>query len=248
MRKKNKIFKFNKKLSVFRPLFILALFFSFPQNVNAQETYLTTSDQFKIYYDYEKVPEEKGCILLIHGWGMNSGEWSIIKNDLLRAKWSILAIDLRGHGSSINKGNEQFFYDELGAHELGVFQKDVEAAMSFLLPNHENIWIMGSSIGANLGLRHAAQDSNVSGLALFSPGLAYGNLTTQKAVRQYGKRPLLIVSSEKDYPSGADSQKLYELAIGKKELISLKKKEHGTGLLRLYPDLTGKIIEWLNSI
>lgn len=231
---------------VFLPVFFLLLgvIFCMPGGW-AEEGFLQASDGFKIFYEYETVPEEEGCVLLVHGWGMNSGEWSSFKGDLLNDGWSVLAIDLRGHGSSIDHDGEQFLYEELKPNQFTRLEKDVQAALDFASARHGKVWLMGSSIGANLALRVAAGNAGVKGLVLFSPAYAYGNLTTRNAIRKYGDRPVMIIASEEDPPSGIDAPNLHAKATGRKKLVLSRRKEHGTGLFKAEPGLRDTILDWM---
>ena len=63
-------------------------------------TFLKTKDGFKIYYEFLKRDDNKPVLVFIHGWMMN---WTCFKKEIEHFKrkgYSVLYLDLRGHGKS----------------------------------------------------------------------------------------------------------------------------------------------------
>src|SRR5213079_1745706 len=98
---------------------------------------------------------------------------------------------------------------------------DVRAAKAFLRERPEVIpnafGIAGASIGANMAVIDAGDDPAVQSIALLSPGLEYRGLRTEAAMKKFGARPALLVSSTKDPYAWRSVRELATLGAGARE-------------------------------
>ena len=197
------------------------------QNINTG--YLMTSDDISISYQYNKIDSDK-AVLLLHMLSGNKDDWKGLPN-ILNKKFSTLAIDLRGHGSS-GLNWEDFSEDDFKNMLL-----DVDEAKNFLeYEGYKEIYIVGASIGANLAV-NSYDKTFVKKVVLLSPGISYRNIVFEEKNLDSN---VLIVSSKDDIKSYKFSRNL-----PKAKLLEFDSGGHGTDLLFNHPELNSKIFEFL---
>ena len=201
---------------------------------------LTTEDNLSISYIYNKVNSDKAVVLL-HMLNRNKNDWNTFALKLNQNNFSTLAIDLRGHGES--DGDWESFSEE-GFNNMIL---DVKSAKEFLdQENYSEVYIVGGSIGANIALRYAANDSSIKKVVLLSPSVIYRGITTLDILNDY-KGKMLIATGSRDIQSYEGSQQLNQLFEGKKELLVYNTGIHGIILLLNYNELNNKVIEFLKD-
>src|SRR3954469_16782574 len=113
-------------------------------------------------------------------------DWAAAGARLADAGYAVIAIDFRNGGDAT----------------AASLELDVRAAKAFLRERPEvipNVFgVAGASIGANMAVIDAADDSAVQTIVLLSPGLDYRGLRTEAAIKKFGGRAALLVSSTKD--------------------------------------------------
>lgn len=171
-------------------------------------------------------------IVLLHMLSRTHEDWQAAGSRLADAGYAVAAIDFRNAGDA-------------DASALGF---DVKAAKAFLrerpevMPN--SIGIAGASIGANMAVIDAADDPGVQSIALLSPGLDYRGLRTEAAVKKFGARPALLVSSTKDSYAWRSVRQLASTGPGTREVRLTDVRAHGTVLLARDPDLAAALVDW----
>ncbi len=178
-------------------------------------------------------------VILLHMLEKDRNSWGSFPATLNAEGYSVLAIDLRGHGESA--------LDARGftANDFNSMTRDVKAAKDFLTKEGaDSIYIIGASIGANTALNYAASDKSVRAVVLLSPGLDYRGVNTGSSIKTYGGRELLIVASEGDSYS-ADSSRRLDSVARSSELMVYPGNEHGTNMFASKP-LDELIVQWLN--
>jgi dienelactone hydrolase len=190
---------------------------------------------------YEPSVRPAPAVILVHMLGRSRRDWDAFASRLAGSGIGALAIDLRGHGDSphVPSGGDGPDYASM--------VKDVAAARRYLASRGDvrpsRIGIAGASIGANLAALEAASDSAVASVALLSPSLDYRGLRIEAAVRKYGNRPMLLVSSDDD-PYAHRSAMDLEKTGGTRELLSLIGAGHGTTMLMRSPELPQALVDW----
>lgn len=188
------------------------------------------------------------CVILVHMLTRSRDDWQALGSRLADAGIAALAIDLRGHGASGPDPRA----DPAAAQDLSPDVLDVQAARAFLASRPDlgvtSVGIAGASIGANLAALAAAADPGIRSIALLSPGLDYRNLHTDAALRKYGPRPLLMVSSEEDGYSTRSVRRLQKAAgAGNRDVLVLNGAGHGTMMLSRQPDLVARLVAWFQQ-
>ncbi len=214
------------------------------------EVNFKTDDGFVIYGDFYKPTSPNGkSIILLHMLRTDKSYWVDFANSLKDKGYYVLAIDLRGHGKSLNKNDQKITWQQFNENDFKNMVLDVKAAKLFLLENglnEKNIGIIGASIGANTALNYAASDEEIRFVALLSPGLDYRGVKTEEAIKVYD-RPIFIAASKEDEPSASSSLKLYDLAVGKKELKMYENAGHGTWMFSK-TNLKDELISWIEEV
>jgi alpha-beta hydrolase superfamily lysophospholipase len=176
------------------------------------------------------------AVVLVPMLGRSKDDWQPVADRLADAGVTALAIDLPGLG---NPGD---------AKTLQAWHTDVIAAVGYLSARSEvrasSIGVAGASLGANLAALAAAADSRVRSIALVSPSLDYQGVRIEGALRQYGSRPALLLSSSRDPYGARSARELARDAPGIRELRWSDTVAHGTVLLSRDPDTAAALIEW----
>jgi acetyl esterase/lipase len=181
---------------------------------------------------YETTRRPAPGVVLLHMLHRTHEDWDATAQHLADAGFAVVAIDFRSSAS-----------DDLIA--LGM---DVKAAKAFLRERPEvvptSLGIAGASIGANLAILDAADDSGVRSVALLSPGLDYRGLRIEAAMKKYGGRPALLAGSTKDPYAWRSIRQLASVGPGSREVRLIDAVGHGTTLLARDPELLGALVDW----
>ncbi len=207
-----------------------------------EDVELTASDGMKVSAFFLKGGQEKGpAVVLLHMLGRSKEDWEPILEEFLlpKTKCSYLAIDFRGHGKSIAKGQETLSWRSLSEADFQDMIKDVKAAVDYLRARDdvdgERIAIVGASIGANVAINYAVGDEKIKGVALLSGALDYRGVKTAKAIADYGLRPIFIAAAGEDAPAGANLDMMAAQAKGRKTIRVFPGNIHGTRLFGVHP-------------
>ncbi len=184
--------------------------------------------------------------LLLHMMPSTKESWNEFATLLHERGFEVLAIDLRGHGESINKDGKKIDYREFTDEEHRESLQDIAAAKDFLTQkgaDTSRLAIAGASIGANLALLWASMDEDVRLLVLLSAGVDYRGIKTPELARKY-RNPVYILASEKDTRNSASSSRiLFGMFPRDKKLNIIQGSSHGTDMFG--PDIMEDIMEWI---
>ncbi|MEK7388251.1 MAG: alpha/beta fold hydrolase [Elusimicrobiota bacterium] len=138
---------------------------------------LRSADGWTLEATYRPARPGRPTLILAHGVGSARAEWSRLAERLALKGVGTLAVDLRGHGGSLNGPWGRADFTSFDARsEWPRAEADVRAAASWLelrgVPR-ESIAFGGASIGANLAAAVAADASRAPFLLLLSPGTDY---------------------------------------------------------------------------
>jgi dienelactone hydrolase len=178
-------------------------------------------------------------VLLLHMNGGRRQDWAEVAPEMAANGYAALAIDMRGFG------------DTGGSVDWDAAAGDAQAAWAYLAGREDVVEsqtaAVGASIGSSMALVAGANEAEINTVVLLSPGLDYFGVTTDDAVVTYGERPLLIVASEEDSLSADSSRALHDLAVGEARLEMYEGAGHGSNMFAAQPELTGLIVEWLDT-
>ncbi|KKR10407.1 MAG: hypothetical protein UT37_C0002G0016 [Parcubacteria group bacterium GW2011_GWA2_39_18] len=207
---------------------------------------LLSEDNLNLVGNYYPSESDTKGVLLLHIYRRSKEDWKDFAELLNRAGYKVLAMDLRGHGES--EGDIQKIFSQDSSL---IISKDVGLAVDFLKKDGaKNIFIIGASIGANAALIYGAK-YGPAGIALLSPGFDYHGINIEVSMKNYSS-PIFLVASEDDSYSAQTVKKIYDVSPALKNdkaLILYKKAGHGTNMFgQEFPDLSERLVEWLNSI
>lgn len=177
-----------------------------------------------------------GAVLLIHQLGSNRAEWGRLVERLQQPPAiEVLAIDLRGHGDSVQgPASERQTWEGFGedpARWAGL-ANDTFAAVQYLLNSGaiHSVVVVGSSIGASAAAagvvlfderrNERRGDQQVTGLAMISPGLDYHGINAVRPMEEYAglvtvpPRTAWMMTGERDEDSARALTTLVAAARG----------------------------------
>ncbi|MDP1694256.1 MAG: alpha/beta fold hydrolase [Candidatus Woesearchaeota archaeon] len=207
---------------------------------------LLTEDQVKIAATYYETTSEKG-ILLVHMYGQTRQSWRDIALFFQENGYQMLAIDLRGHGQSLEKNKQRISY--INFHEQDFFDmlKDIQTAKKFLQQQGaSDINVIGASLGANLALIAAVHDHEITKVVALSPGLNYKGLKPQDAVKKI-TIPVMLITSEDDQYGAMSVRTLEGVMHNEREVKMFPKADHGIRMFQQQPQLKKEIIAFLEK-
>ncbi len=192
--------------------------------------------------------EHAPVFLLLHMMPSTKESWNEFAPRLHGLGFEVLAIDLRGHGESIDKDGKRIDYREFTDEEHRESILDIAASKDFLRQGGADtgrMGIAGASIGANLALQWASMDKDVGLLVLLSAGVDYRGIKTPELARKY-RNPVYILASEKDTRNaGQSSRILFGMFPCDKKLNIIQGSSHGTDMLST--DIMEDIMEWIDA-
>jgi alpha-beta hydrolase superfamily lysophospholipase len=218
---------------------------------------LTTEDGIKIAGlfwspDMAKVDHygPRGA-LLMHMMPATKESWSDFAPLLAEAGFSVLAIDLRGHGESRDPHDLTFDYKLFTSREHRAKRLDAEAAVAWFAQEHRlmpaNLAAVGASIGANLSIQLGADHPEIPAVVALSPGFDYHGVTTLDKVRLYRpEKKLLLAASEEDELSFRTNRELKEIKLDT-DLHEFADKGHGTTMFVNDPEFMVEVALWLSD-
>jgi pimeloyl-ACP methyl ester carboxylesterase len=141
----------------------------------------------------------QNTVILLHDLNQDKSAFTSLQNDLSNAGIGYLAIDLRGHGKSQNKGNVRSFEREGVDNQFNKMTQDVQAAIDFLQQKRvpsETIALIGVGLGANVAAKSAVL-GGVGLLGLISPATNIRDVLVIPSMRLY-KGDVLIGAGAAD--------------------------------------------------
>jgi pimeloyl-ACP methyl ester carboxylesterase len=195
-----------------------------------------TADGWSIAALYAPPQKGKPVAVLVHGVAAGKGEWWKLSQALEKEGFGTLALDLRGHGESVNKGTFQDFDRK---EEWPRAAADIEAALAFLKKKGfapARVGLAGGSIGANL----VSQFRQARWLILLSPGENYRGVGVGELS---GKKAVVAASPGDAYAFQTASS----LALRPNGPVFLQAaKGHGAQLLD-DPEFLAKLVDWIKK-
>lgn len=218
----------------------------------AESRYLKTSDGWHVAAWYWAPSKGKAPgVILVHMRGQDKSSWGDMPQKLVEEGFAAVAIDLRGHGETLDPQGRKVALNDLTEDDYQAMLNDISAAHAMLerekAVDADRVAIIGASIGANLGIMYASGDNSVRTVVALSPGLDYFGLKPLDYIEDYDARALYLIAAEGD-------QAAYEACLALKEATiadpvsfrEFKGKDHGTNLLSAHEGLDMTIISgWL---
>ncbi len=212
---------------------------------------ITTADGVRIAGDFYGREDDRRGLLLLHMMPATKESWRDLAGKLAGLGFAVLAIDLRGHGMSVEGPKGRLDYKLFEDREHQAKRLDVEAAADWLTAalgiGREQLGIAGASIGANLAIAYGAEHPEVRAVAALSPGRDYRGVTTPDKVRRFGAgQSLFLAASSEDQLSFETDRELAKIKPDA-ELREYQNAGHGTSMFARQPELLDELARWFDS-
>ena len=206
-----------------------------------------TTDGVEIVANYWHGSEK--AVLLLHMMPATKESWNNFAAALNKENFSILAIDLRGHGESTQQDGNILDYNRFSDEQHQESIKDVDAAVRYMKNNGAaEIYIAGASIGANLAIQYQAQHKEIKKTILLSAGANYRGILTEPAAENLSAdQDVFLAAGAYDGNTVSDANQTASLIKGKKQVKIYNTSAHGTDLFREYPELLTDLVKWLKE-
>ncbi len=179
------------------------------------------------------------AVLLLPEINETRSQWDDLASHLQAAGYGVLSVDLRGYGDTGN------------TPDWTKAPADSVAALAYLqsLPGSRGaaLTVISSGIGANLALGACAINVACKNAVLISPRANDQGVSANAAIKPFGSRGLLIITSAKDDPSAVDSGALNSAAQGSHQIQRYPGKADGLALLSAHSELDKLITDWLGT-
>jgi pimeloyl-ACP methyl ester carboxylesterase len=180
-------------------------------------------------------------VVLVHGDKGDATDWANLSKRLSTHGYSVLSIDLRGHGKSTSPA-------EPTEQDYPLMVQDVDAGVKWILgKGATTVTVIGAELGANLALNSAAQSDSVASLVLISPSLNANGVKTATQFEGYGDRPAMLVAAADETIQAKTAQLLKGKAKGAVHLELIPGTGSGIRLLNTSPELESLVFSWLNG-
>lgn len=245
---------------------ILALFLMFinirveaAQKVIEKEIKAVASDGFNINatltYPKEKNQKEVYTVVLLHSLGYNSQWWEDLPKELLAKGYGVLAIDLRGHGSSVyNSKLTKNSWKNMKNSAYAKYPDDVLAIINQVKAENSkkkffNNWaIVGADIGASTGVLAADKmPTHPKTIVMISPVVKAKGLYIPVSMAHLDGVDFLSISGTDDIMS--KDAETYLMKFAQDEFMTFTSDSKTTGMMMLKndPGLSKMIAEWISE-
>ncbi len=190
--------------------------------------------------------ETRGAILFVHEPQRSQRDWAYMAQKMSRRGFDALTFDLRGHGHSLMRGDEELDREIFGTEEYLEMTQDVVAAIAELRKHagaDADLHLIGADLGSSLALMHGVEDAGVQSVAMISPGLGYDDVNIVGKAGEF-RRPLLFVYSVEDSYSRKSAEVLAKEATGPSHVEVYYGVGHGTKMLSREPALENFLQSW----
>ncbi len=219
---------------------------------DGESRFLRTADGYLVASWYwPPAGEQAPGVILLHMRGRDKSSWGDMPEKLVAEGFAVIAIDLRGHGETLDPQGRRMQLEQLKNADYLAMLGDVAAAHQALSDDArvdgDRVGIIGASIGANLAIMYAAGDKRVRTAVALSPGLNYMGLEPLGYLEGYDARALYLIAAEGDETAFESCEALEKAtAADPVSFRHFEGRDHGTDLLTAHPGLDMTIISgWL---
>jgi dienelactone hydrolase len=222
-----------------------------------KEMTLLTADGVKLaatwFSPVGKKEMKSPAVLLVHGFGQDSGIWGpFIKDHLLPAGFAALNLNLRGHGNSLERAGTRISAERSWVSDPRQFPQDIAAAVQWLKSRSDvdvnRIGMLGSDIGANLAFLASGKYEEIrSAVALSGDVEAAKRLAA--GIENFQPHSILYVATQGD-SAAADSARQFEKLTGFPVRVEIYENSaaHGVQILQDIPAALLLLMDWLKKI
>lgn len=222
-----------------------------------EEVSYTTEDNLTIYGSWIRPqPKEPAAapapaVILLHDYGFDRRDWSVLIPDLVQRGISVLAIDLRGHGKSTEGGQRiaQGDVASAAAYTLQHGYKDVLGALEWVQKQKtvqpKQISLVGAGLGGDIAYFCARKFSKrLRSTVVISPSI---ESISEGSFADSAARAILICASSGDANGSSmiAAESMVNFSAQPKKLVVYQSAAHGLALFYKHPELKLEILGWL---
>ena len=219
-----------------------------PSAIVGEKVTFMTEDGVELHGNVFKNQSEsdRGAILFVHEPQRSQRDWAYLAQKMTKRGFTSLTFDLRGHGDSLMRGDEELDREVFLTEDYLDMRKDVSAASALLtklVGEEADMHLVGADLGSSLALMHGVEVPKVRSVAMISPGLGYDDVNIVGRAASFD-RPLLFVYSVEDSYSRKSSEVLAKEARGPTHTEVYYGVGHGTKMLSREPALEAFLQSW----
>lgn len=229
---------------------LLLKYFFLSNNIgDFKKVTIITKDGFSIVGNYYYKENSKFAGILVHMRPATKESWHPFALALKQEGFSVLAIDLRGHGESKISPKGYVSYKDFNEEEEKLSINDIEAASIFLEKEgffKDKQFYIGASIGANLGFQFLSENPSLKAAVFLSPGSNYRGISLERFKKDNLDKKILVINALDDQQA-IEGSRLLKTWYPNITHWEYNNGGHGTQLLENKQELTSKIINWLRT-
>ena len=206
------------------------------------------------------------AVVLLHMFRSDHSAWEPILAKFQEQGITTLAIDMRGHGENLTGPKGEDLGAKIKNRDEDTFRamhRDANAAIDWLVDNGydaSRIGLLGASVGCSVAIDTAVRREGLGPVGVLTPGLSYLGVDSEKHIESWGKRDLLIVTSEEESLDGpaplrAALKMQWEArqakSPGAKDRVDYwvlqGKNIHGTRMFGAVKGIEGRIATWFGE-
>lgn len=193
----------------------VSLLLAMPLCAKPEAVQLRTQDGWELAVNYVPAQEGQRTVVLLHDIGKSRQAFSALTEKLEEKQFGYVALDLRGHGESNNLGNYTSFAKEGVDNDYNKMVRDVNAVIEYLKEKgvaEEDIFLVGTGMGANIAAKAASLWPGVGGIALLTPVTNFRDVLPIPALRVY-TGPVFIAAAADDKKTFLEASVLRNVAF-----------------------------------
>lgn len=223
-------------------------------------TPLVTGDGIKLDFDYYPANfPSSPTVILLPDTRCDRKNFGTFPAKLNEAGFNVLALDLRYKDLLSRTRSRQEAIQTISRQDLYILaDQDVKSAIDYLLRQDnvdpKRICIIGTSLGSRVALQSGVK-YNAKALVLISLSgeeifLTSGGTPIRQLLSEYGDRPILFMTSEKDwgnnYKAAEDNKGYVKSVKGISELKIWPGSDHGVDILNKR-EVSEFVLSWLRK-
>jgi pimeloyl-ACP methyl ester carboxylesterase len=161
----------------------------------------------------------KTVVILAHMYPADQSSWFGFARLLAGKGYLAMTFDFRGYGRS------------LGSKQINLIDRDLKAAIDYIKPKADKIFLIGASMGGTASLKLAAKEAGIVGVISLSAPVKFQGLDASPDITNI-KVPKLFIASEGDLGAAQSARWFYQRSQDPKKLDIVGGDMHGTNILK----------------
>lgn len=151
----------------------------------------------------QSTAKQEPVFVFINDYSEKKEKWNPLLQIVMSRNFSVVTYNLREF-LDFSRGDRRLDNNDYD-YRPAYFLRDLDKMLVFLDINYNikanQLVLIGAGLGANIALKYATGDKNIKSVILISPKKEYKRISTQASIRNYGNRPIMLVTSMNDKES-----------------------------------------------